>query len=65
MWHDSIRFKKEVFGNVFRKKKELESRIASIQCSLETWDSIYVELLGKKLKQEYELVLAQEELIWY
>ena len=60
---DSIKFNIEVFGNIFRRKKDLEARIASIQKSLETWDSSSLEQLERQLRQEYDVVLAQEELI--
>ena len=62
---DSVKFNQEVFGNVFKKKKELEARINGIQRRLESWDSVSLELLEKSLRQEYEKVLEQEELIWY
>lgn len=60
---DSIKFNTEVFSNIFKRKKDLEARIASIQKSLETWDSSSLEQLERQLRQEYDVVLAQEELI--
>jgi hypothetical protein len=62
---DSLTFNEEHFGNIFRRKKHLESRMRGIQRVLEEVDSARLLLLHKDLLQEYEGVLFQEETLWF
>ena len=62
---DSIIFNKQVFGNIFRKKRNLENRLKGVQEKLERVDSISLALLERDLQKEYSDVLRQEELLWF
>ena len=62
---DSLSFNKDTFGNIFRRKRSLENRIANVQKSLEQWDSLSLENIEKDLRREYDKILAQEELLWF
>jgi hypothetical protein len=62
---DSIIFNKEVFGNIFARKKELEARLRGIQRALEDIDSARLMRLQRELMLEYENILFQEETFWY
>jgi hypothetical protein len=63
--NDSTTFNKEVFGNIFARKKELEARLRGIQRTLEDIDSTRLMRLQRELLLEYENVLFQEETLWY
>lgn len=56
---------KKVFGNIFRKKRWLLGRIEGVQRSQEQNFSHNLQLLEKDLVDEYNNILAQEELHWY
>jgi hypothetical protein len=58
-------FNKEVFGNIFKSKKHIESRLKGVQNYLERVDSSRHTLLEKELQQEYNHILFQEEMHWY
>lgn len=60
-----ITFNKEVFGNIFKRKRILENRIRGVRKSLERIDSVRLLLLEQQLQQEYDHVLFQEEIHWY
>ena len=62
---NSIIFNKEVFGNIFQRKKHIENRLKGVQNYLERVDSIRHSLLEKELQQEYSHILFQEEMLWY
>ncbi|XP_019173838.1 PREDICTED: uncharacterized protein LOC109169412 [Ipomoea nil] len=56
---------KDVFGNVFKRKKILASRISGIQrCLAENHHKGLIKL-ELKLRKELETTLQQEELIWF
>ncbi|XP_019184862.1 PREDICTED: uncharacterized protein LOC109179839 [Ipomoea nil] len=56
---------KETFGNVFKRKKTLASRISGIQKCLATSYHKGLVKLDLKLREELEVTLQQEELIWF
>jgi exonuclease III len=62
---NSIIFNHEVFGNIFRRKKHVESRLKGILSYLERVDSLRHTFLEKELQQEYNHILFQEEMLWY
>ncbi|KAK2392667.1 hypothetical protein QL285_066003 [Trifolium repens] len=62
---ESTTFNKEVFGNIFARKKEVEARLRGIQRALEDIDSANLLRLQKELLQEYDNILFQEETLWY
>ena len=43
--NDSLKFNSEVFGNIHKRKHELETRIRGIEKRLETWDSASLSIL--------------------
>lgn len=61
----STNWNKEVFGNIFRKKRWVLSRIEGIQKSQDKQFSHNLQFLEKDLIKEYSNILAQEELHWY
>lgn len=62
---DALVFNTDVFGNIFKRKRTLESRIKGIQRSLERADILSLVLLEADLRKEYNDVLKQEEMLWY
>lgn len=62
---ESIKFNKEIFGNIFANKGKLEAHLQGIQRALETVDIVSLVILQKELQAEYEKVLFQEESLWY
>lgn len=62
---DSLVFNKEVFGNIFRRKREIERRLKGVQHSLERVDSVQLVMLKHQLQRDYDQILFQEEMLWY
>lgn len=62
---NSINFNKEVFGNIFHRKKVIEKRLNGVQNYLERVDSRRHTLIEKELQREYNHILFQEEMLWY
>ncbi|MDV3200561.1 MAG: hypothetical protein Q8875_02920, partial [Pigeon pea little leaf phytoplasma] len=62
---ESLAFNRKVFGNVFIRKRELESQLDSIQRFLINNDD--PELLKREelLRKDYNSVILQEELMWF
>lgn len=56
---------KDIFGNIFKRKKELLARIGGIQRFLEKRQSRSLSKLESKLKRDLEKVLSQEEVLWF
>lgn len=56
---------REVFGNIFKRKRRILARIGGIQKALEVRQSNHLTWLKADLRQELEEVLTQEEIIWY
>ncbi|PNY14401.1 ribonuclease H [Trifolium pratense] len=61
----SITFNREIFGNIFQRKKHIERRLQGIQKYLERVDSTRHVLLEKELQNQYNNILFQEEMLWY
>ncbi|PNY04054.1 ribonuclease H, partial [Trifolium pratense] len=61
----SLRFNKEVFGNIYKNKKLLEARIKGVHLQLDSCQSSDLISFEKSLQLEYNKVLAQEEMMWY
>lgn len=55
---------KEVFGNIFHKKRRLLARLEGIDCVRGTWDNPYLRQLQKYLWREYHEILLHEDLLW-
>jgi hypothetical protein len=62
---NSITFNQEVFGNIFKRKKQVERRLKGIQHYLERVDSARHTIQEKELQNEYNHILFQEEILWY
>jgi exonuclease III len=62
---NSIKFNKDVFGNIFQRKRIVENRLKGVQAYLERVDSARHSILEKELQQEYNHILFQEEMFWY
>ncbi|CAJ2669285.1 unnamed protein product [Trifolium pratense] len=56
---------KEVFGNIFKRKKELLARLNGIQNSRNYGYSNFLESLEKELQDQLATTLYQEECLWY
>jgi len=63
--HDFVVFNRETFGNIRKKKHNIERRLQGIQRSLERVDSTRLIYLQRDLQKEYDEILAQEEIHWY
>ncbi|XP_024636248.1 uncharacterized protein [Medicago truncatula] len=61
----SIIFNQEVFGNIFKRKRQVEKRLKGVQQYFNRVDSIYHALLEKDLQREYNDILFQEEMHRY
>ena len=62
MREDAIIFNKQVFGNIFKRKRSLENRIKR-EKKLERVGSISLILLERSLQKEYMEALRQEEML--
>lgn len=62
---DSITFNREVFGDIFKRKREVENRLKGIQNTLERVDSMWLVRLENQLQHELDKILFQEEVLWY
>ncbi|GAU43449.1 hypothetical protein TSUD_140860 [Trifolium subterraneum] len=62
---ESINFNKEVLGNFFARKNEVEARFQGIQSALKNIDSANLLRLQKELFTSYENILFQEEALWF
>ena len=62
---DSLTFNKEVFGNIFKRKKDIEKQLQHVQKMIERVDSIHLNMEEDNLQKIYQEVLKQEELLWY
>lgn len=62
---DAQEFNSKVFGNIFKRKRALESRLWGIQRTLEHTEILNLAMLEKDIHKEYNEVLKQEELLWY
>ncbi|KAL7169819.1 hypothetical protein ACSBR2_034787 [Camellia fascicularis] len=63
--HKASLWNKEVFGNIFRRKRWLLRRIEDIQKSQATIYSHNLHVLEMDLVDQYNRVLYQEELFWF
>lgn len=62
---NSITWNKNVFGNIFKRKRRLEARILGIQCAHNYSSSWDLQRLEKQLSNELSKVLDQEESFWF
>ncbi|XP_038687586.1 uncharacterized protein LOC119986972 [Tripterygium wilfordii] len=53
------------FGSIFKRKKRLWARIGGVQSRLAVSFSTRLHRLELKLRKELDMVLYQEELLWY
>jgi hypothetical protein len=61
----SIVFNKEVFGNIFRNKRAIEARLKGVHQQLDIYQTSDLILFERQLQQDYNVLLAQEEMLWY
>lgn len=61
----SIIFNQEVFGNIFKRKRQVEKRLKGVQQYFNRVDSLHHALLEKDLQREYNDILFQEEMHRY
>jgi hypothetical protein len=61
---DSTLFNKETFGNIKKRKEQIERRLKGIQRSLEQVDSARLVYLQRELQHDYDVILGQEEIHW-
>lgn len=55
---------KEVFGNIQKRKHRALVRLGDIQRALKTHSSRNLLLLEATIKNEFELTILKEELLW-
>ncbi|XP_019159704.1 PREDICTED: uncharacterized protein LOC109156318 [Ipomoea nil] len=60
----SKKWNEDVFGNIFKRKRLLQARIQGIQTSPWYYRSRGLQVLEKKLIDDLNLTLSQEELLW-
>ncbi|XP_057449118.1 uncharacterized protein LOC130740498 [Lotus japonicus] len=58
-------FNKEVFGNIFRRKRHVEARLRGVQRELDSLVTSDLVLFEADLQREYKSILKQEELLWF
>ncbi|XP_057432083.1 uncharacterized protein LOC130724829 [Lotus japonicus] len=58
-------FNKNIFGNIFQRKRTCENRLKGVQRAIEEGETSSLLRLEKDLQQEYGTILYQEELLWY
>ncbi|XP_065629087.1 uncharacterized protein LOC111990897 [Quercus suber] len=58
------RWNKEVFGNVFKRKRIVMARLLGIQKALSNCPNAFLINLQNKLNDEYNLILQLEEELW-
>ncbi|XP_038688673.1 uncharacterized protein LOC119987842 [Tripterygium wilfordii] len=56
---------RNTFGNIYHRKKRLWARIGGIQTRMAVSPSWRLQKLESKLRKELDVVLFQEELLWY
>ncbi|XP_072077756.1 uncharacterized protein [Arachis hypogaea] len=61
---DALAFNRDVFGNIFKRKRELERRVTSIQQRMKRVDALSLIQEERELQSEYSNLLTQEELFW-
>nr|XP_023924685.1 uncharacterized protein LOC112036087 [Quercus suber] len=61
---DVIVWNKDVFGNIFHRKNQMEARLRGIQASLANGPSAYLLNLEEVLRKEYLGILQQDEDFW-
>lgn len=72
IWHLNIQrtvtelqaWNKNSFGNVFKEKRKLMSRIQGIQQYDQYGRNLFLDKLERELKQQMETILDREEVIW-
>ncbi|XP_019163505.1 PREDICTED: uncharacterized protein LOC109159849 [Ipomoea nil] len=62
---ESLHWNKKVFGNIFNRKKRLEARIRGIQLANNYATSCVLQSLERELADELNMVLDQEEALWF
>lgn len=58
------RWNRDVFGNVFVKKRQIMSRLLGIQKALATRPNSFLINLQEQISEEYNQILQLEEEIW-
>lgn len=61
----AIIFNKEIFENVFVKKRELERQLNDVQLSLESVEDSQLRVKEQGLHKDLNNILLQEKLLWY
>lgn len=63
--NESIIFNSQMFGNIFRKKCQLEACIKGIHTKLDNGSSSSLIAFEKHLQDQYNQILHQEEMLKY
>jgi hypothetical protein len=61
----SIIFNRDTFGNIFKRKRQLEARIKGVHIELDGCPRSDLINLEMDLQRQYSIVLEEEELLWY
>nr|KYP46578.1 Transposon TX1 uncharacterized [Cajanus cajan] len=62
---EAIEFNRNVFGNIFLRKREIQARLNGAQLELEKRQSKSLTRLETKLQEELNEVCLQEEFLWF
>ncbi|XP_074289408.1 uncharacterized protein LOC141614562 [Silene latifolia] len=65
LFEDAMTWNAEIFGNIFKQKKNLLARIEGCQRSLALGRKSNIIKLEANLRRELDEILAREELLWY
>ena len=66
VWNPQIHYSAAAshFGNIFQRKRQLMARINGIQATLDNYSSSSLLRLEARLRNELEMVMNQEEILW-
>lgn len=61
----SLIFNRETFGNIFKRKRQIEARINGVHQELDSFPTSTLITLERDLQEQYSAVLKEEELLWF
>lgn len=61
----AILFNKEIFGNIFQRRKHITNRLNGIQKEMERVDSSSLMRTEAELQNEMDQILWREEILWF
>lgn len=62
---NSLVFNRDIFGNIFKRKRHIEGRIRGVHLQLDRYPTSDLIHLERDLQQQYSSVLEEEEMLWF